>query len=817
MRQVPDRIEDLSDAQLRALTNLDQPRNRRNANPGNIEDGPFAKAQPGYAGTDGRFALYDTPEQGAAANDALMANYGRQGFDTPAKIISKYAPPNENDTQAYINRVASALGVGPNEQIDLSDPRVRQVITSTIHQVEGGGPTYDDQVSDDDLMVIAFGATGTQNDPIDLKTAGPENADLLKAGTWVKGPDGTVYALPSDAMPGQTRAGDQPQSGGLVVRPQSTAEDVIQSGATGVVKGVTGLAGLPGDVGNILSAAPMMPGASFGNLPSSGDINKFLEGTGAQFHEPQTTAGEYSRTIGEFLPGAVVPGGIGTKAASVLVPALASETAGQLTEGKPYEGVARFAGGLVGGAPVALADVLRGGPANVLRRATQGVTPQQFEMAQALRESSPIPLTAAEAIQQVTGGATGLGRAQRVAEGSSSLLAPMMAQRPQAVRSAWDDLVSQIGPQVEPQAASGMGQQAAEGVIGTMRKRVNESAQPFYDRLPGQTLSPEDAAALQSNPSYARAQGQVQGDPVLASLLSGGPEDLSTVNRVVQQLDQMEGAARPGVFNPQGNNTLASQYADARRMASQAAESASPDYAAARQTVSTGREAFVDPLKRGPLGVIAGQPELRPTLSQQTGALFPSAPPEGGAAESLRALSLMNEIDPNAGPALTRQFLASQGNEALQSNLGGPNQFGGAKLAAALFGNPEQERTLMGAIDMAAPDSQARTLVEALRATGQREAQGSNTAFNTQLMADLRGGNMGQEALRTGTNPGSIVGRVRDLWDNALTEWNANKLAETLMADPEEATRLLMEAQNRRRGANRIRGTVAATQMEEDR
>src|SRR5262249_27294022 len=51
--------------------NGEMPRGLRNNNPGNIEDGPLAKALPGYKGSDGRFAVFDTPENGVNAADAL--------------------------------------------------------------------------------------------------------------------------------------------------------------------------------------------------------------------------------------------------------------------------------------------------------------------------------------------------------------------------------------------------------------------------------------------------------------------------------------------------------------------------------------------------------------------------------------------------------------------------------------------------------------------------------------------------------------------------------------------------------------------------
>jgi hypothetical protein len=677
----------------------------------------------------------------------------------------------------------------------------------------------------------------SEANPIDLRTATPDEAASLTRGTWVRGEDGTVYALPEDAYRGATRPGDVTLESGLVQRPQSPASDIAQSLGAGLIQGVTSTVGMPGDIRdlsvrgvvglrNMLSReedlspeAAIQAAQSARPMLTGGQIDTAVQDQFGEYYQPQTTAGEYARTIGQFAPGAAAPGGPLARIASVLAPALTSETAGQLTEGRPEEGAARVIGGLLGGVPVGVTQMVRSGPQNVIRNAAKGVTEQNLADATRLRteaERLGIALTQAEALQQVTGGATGLGRVQRVVEGSSNAMAPMMAQRPAQVRGAVQNLIDQVGAPVAPAEATRLGQETAEGVLNTMRQRVNENARPFYDALPGQTLDPADAQALQANPSYAAAQEAVLSNPELAPLISGGPEDLSTVNRVIQQLDQMEAAATPGVFNPQGNRTIAGQRGQARTVAQEAATRASPDFATARQTVATGREAFVDPLTRGPIGTLAGQAEMRPTLPQQTAALFPAVPAEGQADQTLLALQLMGEVNPQAGPALTRQFLATQANELLQDNATGPNQFGGAKLAAALMGNPEQERALIGAIDQAAPFNDARRLAEVLRATGQREAGGSQTAFNTQIQEGMRAGNMGQETVQSIVNPTSIPGRLSRRFDNFMAERNAERLAEILMADPATAEREIRRAMIRRSGGNRIRAGVALTQGGED-
>jgi hypothetical protein len=105
------------------------PRGWRNNNPGNIEAGSFTQGLPGYAGSDGRFARFETPEQGIAAADALLSSYANRGYDTVSEIINRWAPQGENNTLAYINAVARNAGVDPNKVLtDEERARVRDAM-----------------------------------------------------------------------------------------------------------------------------------------------------------------------------------------------------------------------------------------------------------------------------------------------------------------------------------------------------------------------------------------------------------------------------------------------------------------------------------------------------------------------------------------------------------------------------------------------------------------------------------------------------------------------------------------------------------------
>lgn len=94
------------------------PRGIRNRNPGNIEYGKFAKSM-GATGSDGRFAVFESMEDGIKAAVALLRSYAERGIDTVQSIISKWAPSTENNTKAYIDAVAKQIGVSPDAHLNV--------------------------------------------------------------------------------------------------------------------------------------------------------------------------------------------------------------------------------------------------------------------------------------------------------------------------------------------------------------------------------------------------------------------------------------------------------------------------------------------------------------------------------------------------------------------------------------------------------------------------------------------------------------------------------------------------------------------------
>lgn len=90
-------------------------------------------------GSSTGFQQYKTPEEGIKAVDDQLRIYGeKHGINTIRKAITRWAPPSENDTEAYIKDVATRSGIDPDAEIDFSNPVVRHLISAPLISHEKG-------------------------------------------------------------------------------------------------------------------------------------------------------------------------------------------------------------------------------------------------------------------------------------------------------------------------------------------------------------------------------------------------------------------------------------------------------------------------------------------------------------------------------------------------------------------------------------------------------------------------------------------------------------------------------------------------------
>ncbi len=122
----------------------------RNNNPGNIDYHPENNWKGQLAhnkAIESRFCRFSAPEYGIRAIIALLRNYQRKyGLNTVAGLISRWAPSNENNTNAYVSGVSKALGVTPGEAVSLSDTDTAIRLAKAIIRHENGSQPYPDAI-----------------------------------------------------------------------------------------------------------------------------------------------------------------------------------------------------------------------------------------------------------------------------------------------------------------------------------------------------------------------------------------------------------------------------------------------------------------------------------------------------------------------------------------------------------------------------------------------------------------------------------------------------------------------------------------------
>jgi hypothetical protein len=115
----------------------------RNRNPGNLRhtsafawQGEIEPDAQGYC----RFAA-DQDGIRAAALD-ILTKWSKDGLRTVRAIVARYAPPTENPTANYVANVAAALGVKPDDALDLSTAGSLALFTKAVIRQECGAVPY---------------------------------------------------------------------------------------------------------------------------------------------------------------------------------------------------------------------------------------------------------------------------------------------------------------------------------------------------------------------------------------------------------------------------------------------------------------------------------------------------------------------------------------------------------------------------------------------------------------------------------------------------------------------------------------------------
>lgn len=508
-------------------------------------------------------------------------------------------------------------------------------------------------------------------------------------------------------------------------------------------------------------------------------------------------AEKFVRTASSFVPAVAVAGGgipsVGNVVRQAVIPGVASEAAGQATQGTWAEPYARVGGAVLGGG---VGSMIGRGPfaERWTGQAAQGLTPAHYDAAERLMQdaqSRGITLTAAEALQQVSGGASNLGRVQRVIESTregGDVMAPVMAARPGTIDAATRPLFTQIAPGTNTPSLAGVQlQQGAGRALDQTRQALNRQTDPLYARAAPVQVDPVAFGQLYNDPLFQQALTRVRQDPVYHPIISGLPDDsVGVLDAIKQHLTDAGSEAAQS-----GRNLAAARYGNLATRVRDAGALASPDYAQALAEQAASRS--VGPVaagNAGPLGTIHSTDKV-PAQGQ---ALIPDHPIPGSASETAASIGQLANLSPQAAAQVVRARLEGMYDNATRpAQAGTPSQYGGAQFARDISHPPEKAAAIdaaVGGVAGAHAVDDLRGLADILAATGWRQRPGSMTAFNQSDLADLERGGIVGTARAAQTASANPFGAASDWLARKRMGGASRDIAQLLLEGPTGVRRL---------------------------
>ena len=605
-----------------------------------------------------------------------------------------------------------------------------------------------------------------------------------------------------------------------------TATGLAKAAGTGLARGVADTAGLPGDAASLIgrgadwlaekagvpqrvrdavSAAVRASGSNPMLLrlpPTSEATNETMQRAVGPYRKPETTPERYVENAARFVPGAVMgPGNVAKNAVAYgVIPGLASEAAGQAFEGSPAEPYARAAAGVAAGGAAALAQ-RPSSAGRLIAGATEGATPHQLERAEHYFQDAQrigMPISRAEALQAVTGGATKIGELQHTVEGMGGMK-PFYAQRPAqneaAARRTFDTIAP---PNAEPSMIGPNAGGAAENIVTRIRSAINQATRPMYDAAGQHLVTQQMHAANMADPLFAETLNAIRNDPARNAMVrSLSDRNVLMYNEIGKELQQRsQNAAQP--LNPQANQQVASvtgrlggDVKDMGVVSERASANGPSSLEAALATQARLRQQYLQPVLNGPIGKIAGQDT---TTKSAVEALFPANPVPNSQAEIGQTMRALSRQRPGIANDLVRAHAEMTFNEATQRMAsGGFNQSGGAKFAAVLRGNRQQAANLEASVRALPNGDQTwagfNRLLDVMEAQQYRQATGSRTAFKIPGVEDLKSGGVANNVAQVVGGAGFQFPRKVA---NAIQNWNVGRNVDelaNLLTSPEAAAR----------------------------
>lgn len=121
-------------------------------NPFNIEKSSIKWHGQVLPSSDAVFCQFETAVMGLRAGFIDIKNNVGKGITLKA-FITKYAPPSENSTDAYIQAVFKDTGIDPTKQLEYKDIKTLGI---AIIKHEQGSMIYDDTTINQALILAAL-------------------------------------------------------------------------------------------------------------------------------------------------------------------------------------------------------------------------------------------------------------------------------------------------------------------------------------------------------------------------------------------------------------------------------------------------------------------------------------------------------------------------------------------------------------------------------------------------------------------------------------------------------------------------------------
>lgn len=139
---------------------------KRNKNPLNIRYNASNDwfGRDSKEGTPEGYETFISTAHGVRAADKILEKYDDYGFNSIREVITRFAPPNENDTDGYIDFVAKEIGIGADDGLNLKNPQTRTELIKAMVQMESPDVTLTDEqinsarlLNEDNYRALATG------------------------------------------------------------------------------------------------------------------------------------------------------------------------------------------------------------------------------------------------------------------------------------------------------------------------------------------------------------------------------------------------------------------------------------------------------------------------------------------------------------------------------------------------------------------------------------------------------------------------------------------------------------------------------------